>query len=610
MGPVPCFNDSEARTMGFGGKKRKGHGKGFSNCLGVVLVAIFILSAPFQAKADPPTYNSEPPAQATVKGTGLRIRATPSLTANVVGQYKGGETVYILSTSPFTTTVGDKTDVWYLVLDGEGRFGWVFGGFLEIKNGEPPGLIPFIEWVGQHQFRWQALEESSFPAYPSLSSMDSSTKKLAIAYLAEGLMRGAPGLPYFMQFGLDGEMAVPALIYQSQFLDRNPPFFEQPGVAFGDDYEGFYSDPLKDYLTTLNELTTDRAKVLALARQQRQNGIYENPTNLPNLLALLGATDLSADIQDLKKWFLTSTVEDLDKGVFALKGAMKDDPAGFAVCMREALETKKIPQERAGAFGFSLEGVDVRVGREGLVGLLKKSDELSIIRAMEAIGKIMPDERAMGPLLSLHDKPPFVLPVLQCLTVRNLPDNAVKAVITHGNDNDRTIRYQATQALSKNVNGLSVPALKSRLADGDDEIRWLAEDALLREVPENEFIVHNAWKNLILNQKGKWNKVVSVSPDGVIRSTDTLVIVLRKGTLGRSEWVLSSDRKRDYHSPHLTISDVANRKRIPQADREIWSVSMADVFKWSPQIFEDGAGLYVIKEDGDDGDRIFFEYAP
>lgn len=597
--------------MGFVGKKEKGHGNDFLFRHSVVFVTVLILSSFFHAKADPPYYKSAPPAQATVTGTGLRIRATPSLTAPVVGQYKGGETVYILSTSPFTTTVGDKTDVWYLVLDSTGGFGWVFGGFLEIRNEGTPELALFTQWASRQETPWYEIDvKKSFPVYPSLASMDAPTKKLAIAYLVEGILRGVHGFNLLIQFGFDGEMAVPALIYQSQFVDRDPTFFGQPGEIFGDDYDGFIRDPINDYVAVLGVLTTDKAKVQALARQQRQNGLYGNPVNFPNLMALLGATDLSSDISDLKNWFLTSTVEDLDKGVYALKGALKDDPAGFAVCMRDALETKKLPQERAGALGFSLEGVDVMVGREGLVGLLKKGDEESIKRALEALKKIMPDERAMGPLLSLHNKPPFILPVLECLTVRNLPDNAVKAVMSHEKDGDGEIRHQATMALSMNVNDLSMPTLKS-LLDDEDEIRWLAEDALSTFNPEGAGFVRDAWKKRILNQKRNWTQVLSFSPEGVVRSTDTIVIAFQKGRVNQnSSWELTSDRdsRGGYAHYPVPFSDLVIRKRIPSSNKETWSVLVSDIQKWLSWVFESGAGLYVIRGEG--GDRIFFEYEP
>lgn len=63
----------------------------------------------------------------------LRIRKTPSLSAEVVGHLNKGESTVLLEKSSFTTLIDGKEDCWYEVRNSFGISGWVFGGYVDFS---------------------------------------------------------------------------------------------------------------------------------------------------------------------------------------------------------------------------------------------------------------------------------------------------------------------------------------------------------------------------------------------------------------------------------------------------------------------------------------------
>jgi len=70
-----------------------------------------------------------------VESNYLRLRATPSRSAEVLAGLTKGTVVKVLSSTEQKETVEDETDYWYRV-SLEGLDGWVFGAYLVLADSE------------------------------------------------------------------------------------------------------------------------------------------------------------------------------------------------------------------------------------------------------------------------------------------------------------------------------------------------------------------------------------------------------------------------------------------------------------------------------------------
>lgn len=82
---------------------------------------------------------SEPaPATATVTAGPLNLRDDPGLKGTVVGRLSQGEKVRVLGRSDGAEMIDGKTAYWYEVETIDNKRGWVFGGYLDLREGEAP----------------------------------------------------------------------------------------------------------------------------------------------------------------------------------------------------------------------------------------------------------------------------------------------------------------------------------------------------------------------------------------------------------------------------------------------------------------------------------------
>jgi hypothetical protein len=72
--------------------------------------------------------------RATVINSRLRVRSAPSLEGEMLGMLEIGEEVRILEKSDQELNIGELTDFWYRIDNGNGLNGWAYGAFLNIKE--------------------------------------------------------------------------------------------------------------------------------------------------------------------------------------------------------------------------------------------------------------------------------------------------------------------------------------------------------------------------------------------------------------------------------------------------------------------------------------------
>ena len=86
---------------------------------------------------NPPGYETDSYAGSaqgvTIKGTNVNVREKADKSSKVVGQVNKGEAYGQLGVSDFFETIGKKTDFWYQIDLGEGKEGWVFGAFTDMR---------------------------------------------------------------------------------------------------------------------------------------------------------------------------------------------------------------------------------------------------------------------------------------------------------------------------------------------------------------------------------------------------------------------------------------------------------------------------------------------
>jgi hypothetical protein len=71
---------------------------------------------------------------ATVINSRLRVRSTPSLDGEMLGMLEIGEEVRVLEKSDQQLNIGELTDFWYRIDNGNGLVGWAYGGFLRMEG--------------------------------------------------------------------------------------------------------------------------------------------------------------------------------------------------------------------------------------------------------------------------------------------------------------------------------------------------------------------------------------------------------------------------------------------------------------------------------------------
>jgi hypothetical protein len=71
---------------------------------------------------------------ATVINSRLRVRSLPSLEGPMLGMLEIGEAVTILEKSDQELNIGELTDFWYRIDNGNGLVGWAYGAFLNIED--------------------------------------------------------------------------------------------------------------------------------------------------------------------------------------------------------------------------------------------------------------------------------------------------------------------------------------------------------------------------------------------------------------------------------------------------------------------------------------------
>jgi hypothetical protein len=72
--------------------------------------------------------------QATVINSRLRVRSAPSLEGEMLGMLEIGEGVRVLERSDQEMNIGDLTDFWYRIDNGNGLVGWAYGAFLRMEG--------------------------------------------------------------------------------------------------------------------------------------------------------------------------------------------------------------------------------------------------------------------------------------------------------------------------------------------------------------------------------------------------------------------------------------------------------------------------------------------
>jgi hypothetical protein len=72
--------------------------------------------------------------QATVINSRLRVRSAPSLEGEMLGMLEIGEGVRVLERSDREMNIGDLTDFWYRIDNGNGLVGWAYGAFLRMEG--------------------------------------------------------------------------------------------------------------------------------------------------------------------------------------------------------------------------------------------------------------------------------------------------------------------------------------------------------------------------------------------------------------------------------------------------------------------------------------------
>ncbi len=73
-------------------------------------------------------------SQATVINSRLRVRSVPSLEGEMLGMLEIGEEVSLLEKSDQPLNIGELTDFWYRVDNGNGLIGWAYGAFLRMDG--------------------------------------------------------------------------------------------------------------------------------------------------------------------------------------------------------------------------------------------------------------------------------------------------------------------------------------------------------------------------------------------------------------------------------------------------------------------------------------------
>jgi hypothetical protein len=72
--------------------------------------------------------------QAAVINSRLRVRSAPSLEGEMLGMLEIGEEVRVLERSDQELNIGDLTDFWYRIDNGNGLVGWAYGAFLRMDG--------------------------------------------------------------------------------------------------------------------------------------------------------------------------------------------------------------------------------------------------------------------------------------------------------------------------------------------------------------------------------------------------------------------------------------------------------------------------------------------
>jgi hypothetical protein len=72
--------------------------------------------------------------RATVINSRLRVRSAPSLEGEMLGMLEIGEEVRVLEKSDQELNIGELTDFWYRIDNGNGLTGWAYGAFLRMDG--------------------------------------------------------------------------------------------------------------------------------------------------------------------------------------------------------------------------------------------------------------------------------------------------------------------------------------------------------------------------------------------------------------------------------------------------------------------------------------------
>ena len=98
-----------------------------------IIYTFFIFTAA-QAVAGP---QAETKSRITV-ASGVRLRSSPATSADEVARLQIGAVVRELERSAGKEKIGNSEDYWYRVVTGDGKEGWLFGGFTAAFNANDP----------------------------------------------------------------------------------------------------------------------------------------------------------------------------------------------------------------------------------------------------------------------------------------------------------------------------------------------------------------------------------------------------------------------------------------------------------------------------------------
>lgn len=564
-----------------------------------VALGLLLASFPGRSKAEPDPLPL--PRRGIVSGKRLRVRAGPSLTANIVGQFKGGEKVFILFESDFTVEVEGKNNPWFQILDIQGTFGWVYGGFIKVDSSaddeKQSNLIAsFGQATDSGGFQSNQLDPHQLEL---VRGFDSPTRDLFIAYQC---MRALKGDAYasvpLKEMGAPARFAIPPLISSCQ------------KISHYDDYEGtvYLSSPHIDVIKSISKNTD---ALITLAKTQFASGQFQGfVTDYIDLMDQLGGKDDTAIINRLKSEFMGLNAHEDERAnilISEMKTRMPNDQ--LVSFFLKGTHSEHLFLKRRSVDGLTqCEDVNSAVPR--LITLLKDPDDVVRFSAAVGLTMSMPNDAAFEPLIqALGDESPLVRgQALKALGEGGLPNNVKQKVKALIKDEDESIRYIVVSLFAKDPKDFMQPPLSEALRDINVRVRWKAERAISSlGTEESKAFLERSRSEKHEKSRSEWKWVKKVSPEIHFSRGDEIVVTLTKPHPGQSyqgffEIETCSDCESEYQegdsrrgpSSALELTEFASKKRDSAAGTETWTIRTGEL-ELEGEPFPEGAGNYFLR---------------